>query len=472
MDPHTSLGRMCINENHNVTQNDLIESAVEWSGLDYLDTIDSRKKKKTKAYTFYRMKSEEVCEWYITPCFVEGLYAFEGVNDLEYEKNLISNEFVVKLGLTYEVMENGDKVVDRKLLVSIKGELYFVDFFVNPKEDDVEPCVIFGRSFLKIAKAIIDFGSEILNIWPETIIIDSDDDELDTLLACININKLPPIDITNFLTFVCNMGKDLRNKKKPTKTYKMSYDGEGPSLTINRPETQQELTREELEEDLYERIMLLNEKRPIIETLKYGDKHKMLLDSVLLDKLKLDGEFELEEDIVGEQVIMEYKVIKEKEDPGYFVLRIRLEGNFDFHALVDTVSNINMMPYCIYDLLDREKVKPRIDKVRMLDHSNAETMGCLLNVLCQVGVTIVLANFILLDIPVYRDVPIIVRRSFMYTCGDIMNTFKGKMITFDGFMHQQLRMVKVRNVHEESDSDDEEEYSLKMDYFWKTILWT
>ncbi|GKC37600.1 reverse transcriptase domain-containing protein, partial [Tanacetum coccineum] len=213
----------------------------------------------------------------------------------------------------------------------------------------------------------------------------------DTLLASINIDELPPIDITDFPTFVCNMGKSLRNKKNPTKTYKMTYDGEGPSLTANRPKTQEELTREELKEDLYEIIMLLNEKRLIIETLKYCDKHKMLLDGVLLDKLKLDGEFELEEEIVREQLIREYKSIKEKEDPECFILTICLEGKLDFHALVDTGSNRNMMPYRIYELLDREKVKTRIVKVRMLDHSNAETMGRLLNVLCQVGVTTVLA---------------------------------------------------------------------------------
>ncbi|GJW42722.1 reverse transcriptase domain-containing protein [Tanacetum coccineum] len=412
---------MCINENHNVNLNDLIESEREWSGPTYLDTTDSGKKEETKAYTFYRMGSEEVWGRYITPCFMEGLDAFDGVTDLECEKNLISNEFVVKLDLTYEVMKNRDKVMDRMLLVLIKGELYFVDFIVNPEEDNVEPYVIFVRSFLKLAKAIINFRSGILTIWPETNTIDSDDDELDalcdtrdlssslyrchcivmisilvtprvsalagcdTLLASINIDELPPIDITDFPTFVCNMGKSLRNKKNPTKTYKMTYDGEGPSLTVNRPKTQEELTRDELKEDLYEIIMLLNEKRLIIETLKYCDKHKMFLDSVLLDKLKLDGKL-------------------------------------DFHALVDTGSNRNMMPYRIYELLDREKVKTRIVKVRMLDHSNAETMGRLLNVLCQVGVTTVLANFMLLDVSVDRDVPIIVGRSFMYNCGAIMST--------------------------------------------------
>ncbi|GJV46495.1 hypothetical protein Tco_1431031 [Tanacetum coccineum] len=101
----------------------------------------------------------------------------------------------------------------------------------------------------------------------------------------------------------------------------------------------------------------------------------------------------------------------------------------------------------------------------MLDHSNAQTLGRLVNVLRQVGVTIVLENFMLLDVPVDRDVPIIVRRSFMYTCGATMNMLKGKMATFDGFVHQQFGMAKVRNVHEESDSDDKEEYSIKRDDF-------
>nr|GEU65960.1 hypothetical protein [Tanacetum cinerariifolium] len=130
-----------------------------------------------------------------------------------------------------------------------------------------------------------------------------------------------------FPTFVYNMGKGLRNKKKPTKNYKMFYNGEGPSLTINRLKIQEDLTREELEADLYKRIMLLNEKMPIIKNLKYVDRHKMLLDSFLLDKLKPDGEFELEEEIVGKRVIREYKAIKEKENPRCFIPLIRLEGN-------------------------------------------------------------------------------------------------------------------------------------------------
>ncbi|GJV90804.1 hypothetical protein Tco_1538617 [Tanacetum coccineum] len=161
------------------------------------------------------------------------------------------------------------------------------------------------------------------------------------------------------------------------------------------------------------------------------DKHKKLLDSVLLDKLKLDGEFELEEEIIGEELIKRYKAIKEKEDPGVFMLHIRLEGKYNYRSLVDTVSNINMLPYRIYELLERDKVKPKSNKVRMLDHLNAKTMERLLNVLCQVRVTTILVNFMLLDVPFDQDIP-----SY-------------------GF--------KVRNVHAKSNSDDDEDYCLKRD---------
>ncbi|GJQ92788.1 hypothetical protein Tco_0003927 [Tanacetum coccineum] len=243
MDPHTRLGRLCMDEHHKITFSDMIETEGDWSGPEYLDTTDSGKKKEVKASTFHRMESKEI-----------------------YEEILISNEC--------------EKFVNGKLLTAWKSELYFVGFVINMEEDDVEP---------------------------------------------------------------------------------------------------------------YEEI-------------------------------------ELEDEMVGEELIRGYKAIKEKGDP---------------------------------EVLDQ--VKPRSDKMRMLDHLNAKTIGCLLDVLCQVGVTTILANFMLLDVLIDRDVPIIVGRSFLYTCGAIMNTIKGKMSTFDGFVHQQFNVAKVRNLHAESDNDDDEDYCLNIE---------
>ncbi|GKE82015.1 hypothetical protein Tco_1552015, partial [Tanacetum coccineum] len=108
-------------------------------------TADSRKKKEVKAFTFHRIETEKVCESYITPCLVEELDAYDGVTDLEYEKNLISNEFAVKLGLQHEVKKNAEKVMNRELLVALWRELYFVGFVINPEEDDVEPCMLASK---------------------------------------------------------------------------------------------------------------------------------------------------------------------------------------------------------------------------------------------------------------------------------------------------------------------------------------
>ncbi|GKD63937.1 agenet domain-containing protein [Tanacetum coccineum] len=213
--------------------------------------------------------------------------------------------------------------------------------------------------------------------------------------------------------------------------------------------------------------MILSEKRPVIETLKYSDKHKKLLDSVLLDKLKLDGELKLKEEENTEDLIKGYKAIKEKNNPGVFVLPIRLEEKFDFHALADTGSNNNVTPYRIYEKLGREQVKPVSHIITMLDHSKAKPIGILKDVLCQVGVTTILAKFLILDIPVDRDVPIVIGRSFLYTYGSILKTIKGTTSTFDRVCHQKFYAAKVRNNHGESDSDDEEEYCLKREEMGK-----
>nr|GEX61231.1 hypothetical protein [Tanacetum cinerariifolium]GEX82699.1 hypothetical protein [Tanacetum cinerariifolium] len=95
------------------------------------------------------------------------------------------------------------------------------------------------------------------------------------------------------------------------------------------------------------------------------------------------------------------EALKEKDDPGAFIFPIR-----------------------------KEEMK-KIDKeITMINHTQAEAMRKLSNVLCQVRVTTIIAKFLILDIPIDRYAPIVVGRGFLYT------------------------MAK-------SDSDDEEEYMIK-----------
>lgn len=202
----------------------------------------------------------------------------------------------------------------------MNNELFLVEFYVNPDENEWEPNVILGIPFLRLARSIVDFSNVLLTIWPDATIIHNDLQNLDELFAGICEDDLPPL-LDNIFTleapeFECKMGKSKRVKNKPQPIYKIKYGDEGPSLTINRPITRDELTKEEMEADVYARIMLLNEKRPIIETLKHADKHKKILDSILMDRLKMDGEVEYEsEEEAATHVVRGYKVLRELDDP-------------------------------------------------------------------------------------------------------------------------------------------------------------
>ncbi|GKB18055.1 hypothetical protein Tco_0851978 [Tanacetum coccineum] len=68
--------------------------------------------------------------------------------------------------LEHEV-KRGNKMVKKELIIVLRGEIYFVKFIINLDEDDVEPGVIFGRSFLRMTKAIADFGAGSITIYPD-----------------------------------------------------------------------------------------------------------------------------------------------------------------------------------------------------------------------------------------------------------------------------------------------------------------
>ncbi|GJW46519.1 hypothetical protein Tco_0078165 [Tanacetum coccineum] len=112
------------------------------------------------------METENISARYDAPCFLNGLEAYDGEINLEHDKNLISNEFAVKLCLEHKV-KNGDKFVKKELIVVLRGEIYFMKFIINPEEDDIEPGVVLGRSFLRLIKGIADFGNEIITIYPD-----------------------------------------------------------------------------------------------------------------------------------------------------------------------------------------------------------------------------------------------------------------------------------------------------------------
>ncbi|GJY78371.1 hypothetical protein Tco_0484172 [Tanacetum coccineum] len=142
MDPNSSLGKICLRENVVEILSDKVEGSGVWDSPEYQDTANSGGKKETKAMFFHKMDTKEVSDRFMAPCFVNGLEAYDGEINLGVEENMISNEYAVKLCLEHE-------------------------FIINPEEDDVEHGVIFKRSFLRVTKAITDFGAGTITIYPD-----------------------------------------------------------------------------------------------------------------------------------------------------------------------------------------------------------------------------------------------------------------------------------------------------------------
>ncbi|GJY84765.1 hypothetical protein Tco_0498791 [Tanacetum coccineum] len=177
MDPNSSFGNFCLGDDVIIISSDKVEGSGDWNSSEYQDTTISKGKKVMNALSFYRMETDVISERYIAPCFMNGLEAYDGEVNLEYDENLISNEFTVKLWLDYEV-KKGKKLVKKELIVALKGELYFVKFIINLEEDDFVPGVILGRSFLRLANRFIDFGNGEITIYPEPDPVEDDSEKI------------------------------------------------------------------------------------------------------------------------------------------------------------------------------------------------------------------------------------------------------------------------------------------------------
>ncbi|GJW02716.1 hypothetical protein Tco_1085360 [Tanacetum coccineum] len=133
MDLNLSLGKICLGENVVEISSDKVEGSGDSDSPEYQDTANSGGKKEIKAMVFHKMNTEEVSDKFLAPCFVK----------------------------------RGNKVIKKGLIVSLRGEIYFMKFIINPEEDDVEPGVIFRISFLRMTKATTDFRAETITIYPD-----------------------------------------------------------------------------------------------------------------------------------------------------------------------------------------------------------------------------------------------------------------------------------------------------------------
>nr|GFB26480.1 hypothetical protein [Tanacetum cinerariifolium] len=296
MDPNSSLGKICLGEHVVEISSDKVEGSGDWDSPEYQDTVNSGGKKETKAMVFHKKDTKEVSDRFVAPCFVNGLETYDGEINLVVEENMISNEYA---------------------------------FTINPEEDDVEHGVIFGRSFLRMTKAITNFGAGTITIYPDIdpFLEDTEEkksmDDWDQLLD-FNLDDIPLLGGEELSPFVCKIGKSSRNKKRAMENINLFYHDIGISSTTERHLTQKEAAKEALALRISQKFILLEEVRQVLETMAYHDKYKKVLDEIWKDKVELDGIIVKEKEEAIKKVKGE--ALKEKDDPGAFIFPIRLEG--------------------------------------------------------------------------------------------------------------------------------------------------
>ncbi|GKF53035.1 hypothetical protein Tco_0159945 [Tanacetum coccineum] len=120
------------------------------------------------------------------------------------------------------------------------------------------------------------------------------------------------------------------------------------------------------------------------------------------------------------------------------------------------------MPYRIYEQQGRDDIMKEDRNITIINYTEAEVTGRLVNILCQVGFTTPSAKFLILEIPIDRDAPIMVGHGFLDTIGGNIDIPNRIFTTFDGRTRQTFRAVKSEKIRiDESDSDDEEDYVIK-----------
>ncbi|GJT84125.1 hypothetical protein Tco_1058467 [Tanacetum coccineum] len=106
--------------------------------------------------------------------------------------------------------------------------------------------------------------------------------------------------------------------------------------------------------------------------------------------------------------------------------------------------------------LGRDDIMKEERNITMINYTKAEVTGRLVNVLCQVRFTTLSAKFLILEIPIDRDAPIIVGRGFLDTIGGNIDIPNMIFTTFDGLTSQTFRESRSEKIRiAESDSDDE-----------------
>ena len=129
----------------------------------------------------------------------------------------------------------------------------------------------------------------------------------------------------------------------------------------------------------------------------------------------------------GCSVILTNKLPPKMKDPGSFTILCSIGNHYLGKALCDLGANINLMPLSTFRKLGIGHMKPTTVTLQLVDRSLAQPGGQIKDILVRVDKFIFLADFIILDCKVDKEVPIILRRLFLSTGQTLIDVYIGEL---------------------------------------------
>ncbi|GJT85898.1 hypothetical protein Tco_1067615 [Tanacetum coccineum] len=336
---------------------------------------------------------------YSLPCKVDGQGAWDAELDLADSANYVTKKVLDSMGFVHvSISDYGRKMVN-DVNVEIHEVKFKADFVVLDYANEGEPSIMFGRDFLADIKSQVDFGLGEIKMNLTMF------EEVNSVIDLLE-------EVGSSSEEVVKMGKANRNKgyniNKLTPPPSLKLEEIPSTSTIPPQPIYHPLTskqREKMKEVLDIKYKELEESKPILEVLENYVIYKKKLDEILMGKERLNKKDFSEED--------------------------KINGVVEMVALVDTEASVSVLPYSLYKDLGLGDPRPYQPNLTMADNNQAKAMGEVKNVRIQTGYQAYVVDLLVLDISVDPELPLILGRPFLRTCGAIIDLGRGTLCIDD-----------------------------------------
>ncbi|GJU80469.1 putative reverse transcriptase domain-containing protein [Tanacetum coccineum] len=277
-----------------------------------------------------------------------------------------------------------------------------------------EPSIVFGRDFLVTTKSKVNFGLGEMRI---DLTMLEEKGDIDVLLVEL-VETMDEVGSTS--GELLKMGKASQNKNHhvnkltPPSPFKIEEIPPPSSIApqpVYHPLSHKQ--KEKIKEALDRKYKDLEESKPIMEVLENYMTYRKKWDEIMMGRARLDNKEFCEEDKTR---IVEHGLPKKMCDPRNFVLPVCVNGTIQMNALADTRASVSVLPFALY-----------------------KNLG------------------LMLDIPVDKELPLLLGRQFLRTCGAVIDMGRGTMSIDDGVIRRTYFSKPRAKAYLENFEVDEEE---------------